>query len=344
MSLRSENNDSIRRYLLGDLSEQEREQVEQRLMSEDDLYQQLLVAEDELIDEYVSDELPEQERAKFNRHFLSVPQLRQDVRFAAALRKHALETAPLVVAADSAAPKPEPARASPFDHLRRLFMQPALGASLAAALLAAVVLAAWLAAQNSQIRREVGQLQGRQTPPPDTRPDSQERLALEQLRNEQLRNEQLSSELRRQQELLAEESRKLQASQEAQRQQQAAAERGQSPRSGVAGFVVLALTPGAVRETGGELKKVILSPATREVRVRLGLAAGGHRSYGATLRTADGREVWSARGLRAAGAKFVQVNIPARLLPSDDYEILLSGVTSSGEMEELNSYYFRVSR
>lgn len=108
-------------------------------------------------------------------------------------------------------------------------------------------------------------------------------------------------------------------------------------------FVALTLTPGAVRDTG-ELKKVTLSPDTSEVRVRLDLAAGGHRSYRAALRTADGREVWSARGLRAAGTKVVQVNIPARLLPPDDYEILLSGVTSSGETEELNSYYFRVSR
>jgi hypothetical protein len=304
-------------------------------MSDDDLYQQLLVAEDELIDEYVSDELPEQERAKFSRHFLSVPELRQDVRFAAALRKHALETAPQeVVAREPAAP----ARVSPFDWLRTLFVRPALGATLAAALLLAVVIAAWLAAQNSQLRRQLGELEARHTPAPARGPDLQERLA-----SEQVRNEQLSAELQRQQERLAEESRKLQAAEAAQRRQQVAAERGQSQRPEVAAFVTLMLTPGAVRE-GGELKKISLSPAAREVRIRLDLSAGGYRSYRAALRTADGRELWSARRLRAAGAKFVQVNIPARLLAPDDYQILLSGLTSSGEPEELDSYYFRVSR
>jgi hypothetical protein len=335
VSLQSGNSDSIRRYLLGDLSEQEREQVEQRLMSDDDLYQQLLVAEDELIDEYVSDELPEQERAKFGRHFLSVPELRQDVKFAAALRKHALETAQQ----DVVAPKPAaPARVSPFGWLGTLFMRPAFGASLAAAFLAAVVLAAWLAAQNSQLRRQVGQLQARQSPTPEPAPELQEQLA-----SERLRNEQLSAELRRQQELLADESRKLQEAREAQGQQQAASGRTQTPRQGVATFIALALTPGVVRDSG-EMKKVSLSPETREVRVRLDLAAGGYSGYRAALRKADGREVWTARRLRAVGAKYVQVNIPARLLKPDDYQILLSGVTSSGEVEELNSYYFRVSR
>lgn len=335
MSLQSGNIDSIRRFLLGDLSEQEREQVEQRLMSDDDLYQQLLVAEDELIDEYVSDELPEQERAKFSRHFMSVPELRQDVKFAAALRKHALETAPREVVA----PKPPaPARVSSFGWLGALFARPAFGASLAALLLAAVVLAAWLAAQNSQLKRQLGQLQARQSPTPQPAPDLQEQLA-----SERLRREQLSAELRRQQELLADESRKLREAREAQGAQQTANARTQPPRQGVAAFVALALTPGVVRDSG-ELKKVSLSPDTREVRVRLDLAAGGYSSYRAALHKADSREVWAARGLRATGSKYVQVNIPARLLEPDDYRILLSGVSPSGEVEELDSYYFRVSR
>jgi hypothetical protein len=36
------------------------------------------------------------------------------------------------------------------------------------------------------------------------------------------------------------------------------------------------------------------------------------------------------------------LNIPAKLLSPDDYEILLSGVNASGESEEISSYYFRV--
>lgn len=335
MSLQSGNSDSIRRYLLGDLSEQEREQVELRLMSDDDLYEQLLVAEDELIDEYVSDELPVQERTRFSSHFLSVPELRQDVRFAAILRKHALETAPQEAVARK---PPVPARVSPFDRLRMLFMRPAFGVSLATALLAAVVLAVWLAAQNSQLKREIGQLQARQTPAPG--PDSELR---ERLASEQRRSEQLSAELLKQQELLAEESRKLQVAQQVQSRQQTTVGRGQAQRGGVATFVALALTPGAIRATG-ELEKASLSPTTREVRVRLDLSEGGYRSYHAVLRSADGREVWTARRLRATGAKFVQVNIPATLLTSDDYQILLSGVTPSGETQELDNYYFRVSR
>src|SRR5215207_4236036 len=105
MSLQSGNGVSIRRYLLGELSEQQREQVEQRLLSDDDLYQQLLLAEDDLIDEYISGELSDQERSKFSARFLRVPELKQDVMSMMALRKHALETVPPVAARDAPAPR-----------------------------------------------------------------------------------------------------------------------------------------------------------------------------------------------------------------------------------------------
>jgi HAMP domain-containing protein len=331
MSSQSENGDSIRRYLLGDLSEQEREQVEQRLMSDDDLYQRLLLAEDDLIDDYISGALLDQDQAKLRQHFLRVPELRQDIKSVAALRKYALQTTRKVVKKDS----PTPLRFSLFGWLKKFFTHPSVGVSFAAASLAAVVIAVWLGTQVSQLRRQVEQLQARQTSAPVPQPGLEEQLA-----SERLRNEQLSAEFRRQQELLAEKSREVQPDRG---QPQPTPGSRSAPPSGVPAFVAFTLTPGAVRDAG-ELKKVPLSPATREVRIRLDLSSGGYRSYRAALRTADGREVWSAQRLRAAGAKFVQVNIPARLLASDDYQILLSGLTSSGETEELDSYYFRVSR
>src|SRR5215213_406075 len=133
MSSHRGNGGSIRRYLLGELPEEERELVEQRLMSDDDLYQRLLLAEDDLIDEYVSGALSDQDRAKFSRRFLHVPELRQDVKSMMALRKHALKTASQDTARDSPAPPP----LSLLDWFRKFFMRPAVGVAFAAALLAA---------------------------------------------------------------------------------------------------------------------------------------------------------------------------------------------------------------
>ncbi len=342
MSLQSGNGDSIRRYLLEDLNEQEREQLERGLMSDDDLAELLLLGEDELIDEYISGTLSEQERAKFSQHFLRVPELRDDVRVTAALRKYALKVAPVVAAKEAAENAPEDAaRDAPedtppvslLDWLRKFFMRPAVGFAFAAALCAAVALAAWLATQNARLRGQVEQLQARQAPAGGA--DLAEQLAAERLRNEQL-----SAELLRERELLAEASRTPQPGQE---QPQPTPARAPAPPTSAAAFISLTLTSGAVRDgESGELKKITVTPGTRELRIRLNPAAGDYRGYAAVLQTVEGREVFSRRGLRAGGGGFVALNVPAGVLAPDDYRVVLSGVNSSGDPEEVGSYYFRV--
>lgn len=320
--------DSLRRYLLGELPEPERERVEERLLSDDDLYERLLLAEDDLIDEYVSGALDDQDQERFGRRFLRVPELRQDVKSVTALRKYARETGPQVVKGDS----PAPPRFSLFAWLKRFFTHPSVGVSFAAASLAAVMLIAWLAAQVSQLQRQVSELQARQTPAPQT--DLEAQLAAERLRNEQL-----SAELRRQQELLAVKSHDPQTGVE---QPQPTPVSSSTPQPGFQTVIAFTLTPGAVRSTG-ELKKVVLSPLTRELRIRLDLAEDSYRGYRAVLRTGS-REVLPSQSLRAVGGKLVTFRIPARLLDENDYEIVLSGVTSSGELEIVDRYHFRVSK
>lgn len=329
MSLRSGNDGSLRGYLLGDLSEQDRDQVERRLMSEDDLYQQLLLAEDELIDEYVVGTLSDQDRAKFSGHFLHVPELRQDVKSVMVLREHALQTSSRVTARDSPVPPPFSLLSWP----EKFFARPAVGVAFAAALLVVVVVNVRLGTQNSQLRKQIEEIQARQMPPPALQPESREQLAAERLRNEQL-----SAELRRQQELLAEQTRKLQL---AQQQPRPTPRSSPAPPSGVQAFVVLTLTPGAVRDSG-EWEKVTSSRAARGGRIQLDLAEDKYRSYDAVLQTVEGRQVFSWQGLRVGRGMFVQLHVPAKLLRPGDYQIELSGVLPPGEPEKLDSYYFRV--
>ena len=49
-------------YLLGELPEKERLQLEEAYFADGDIYQQLLIVEDGLIHAYVQDELSESER------------------------------------------------------------------------------------------------------------------------------------------------------------------------------------------------------------------------------------------------------------------------------------------
>jgi anti-sigma factor RsiW len=92
MTLYSENDNELREYLLGDLTEEARRRVEQRLLTEPDFLEELLAGEEELIDEYVGDELSVDERLKFEQHFLCTTERRQQLRFARALSRYASES------------------------------------------------------------------------------------------------------------------------------------------------------------------------------------------------------------------------------------------------------------
>src|SRR5215207_6469180 len=132
-STERERRDSVRRYLLGELSEEGREQVERQLISRDDYFEELLIAEEELTDEYVGERLTGPALAQFQRRFLTDTELRQDVRFAKALRRRAEGHA------RRHAQRPADERPPPLlARISSFFRQPAVGLALTAALLLAV--------------------------------------------------------------------------------------------------------------------------------------------------------------------------------------------------------------
>jgi hypothetical protein len=324
MSLENGHVNLIRRYLLEDLSEEEREQIEQVLMSKDEFYQELLYSEDDLIDDYVFGRLPEEDQPKFKKRFLKVPQLRQSVSFTAALRKHALETKPPVVAVE-----PAPSRPTFFDSLRSFFKRPAVGLAFSGLLLGVIGLNVWLLKRNSELRNRVGELEARQSATPVSDPQQELRAARE-------RNEQLQADLNRNQQLLAEESRRRQLAEE-----QLKGSTRRPTEVGGTGVLAITLLSGGIRGSGSTTR-VPLQPETRRVRFNLDLAAGDYLRYSVVLQTAEGVRVWSSGNLKLTPDKFVSFEVPARILASGDYRIVLSGVKSSGTPDELDNYYFRV--
>jgi hypothetical protein len=81
----------IRRYLLGGLTEEARQGIEQRLLTDEDFFEELLFAEEELADQYLDGGLSEEERRDFEGHFLSTPERRRKLRFAKALNRYVSE-------------------------------------------------------------------------------------------------------------------------------------------------------------------------------------------------------------------------------------------------------------
>jgi len=80
--------DIIRGYLLGQLSEEQSQAIEQRMLSEDDFFGELEITEAQLVDDYVGGCLTSDERDQFEKHFLATPERQQNLQFARLLRRY----------------------------------------------------------------------------------------------------------------------------------------------------------------------------------------------------------------------------------------------------------------
>ena len=67
----------FRQYLLGELSGEERDRIEARYLADEEFFDQLLAVEDDLIDEYNSDELSAGERKQFQLNLLRTARQRE---------------------------------------------------------------------------------------------------------------------------------------------------------------------------------------------------------------------------------------------------------------------------
>src|SRR5258708_1812066 len=79
---------TIRRYLLRQLTDEKQQEFEKRLLVDTDLFEELEVTEAELIDEYVAGKITGVERSQFEAQFLTTPARQQDLRFAKALSRY----------------------------------------------------------------------------------------------------------------------------------------------------------------------------------------------------------------------------------------------------------------
>ena len=87
MNSRPTNNERIKGYLLGQITEEDESQVEARLLTDREFYEELSIVENELIDQYLADALSVSDRQSFESHFVSSSERQRKVRFARALRK-----------------------------------------------------------------------------------------------------------------------------------------------------------------------------------------------------------------------------------------------------------------
>lgn len=307
--------EAIRKYLLGNLSQAEQEKLEERLMTEDDVFSQVLVHEDELIDEYLVGSLPAPERDAFEKHFLTTPERRQKLGFARSLTKYVEASSP------TKSPLTQPSFVKALMALLRV-QQPAVQYSFAAIALVLTVGIFWPILEVVKLQNEAAQMRAHQT----TSLTAFNGLS-QQIGEEQKRSQDLMEQLRQQQQ-----SRTALEEQLASMQRPA--------------IVSFPLTPGLVRDFGA-MKKLIIPPATELAQLSLSVDGENYDNYRAVLQGASGEEVLSLNRLsitRKNGIGTIVMPIPVGLLEPGDYIVKLIGLKSGSSPEDIGKYYFRVLR
>jgi len=79
---------NIKKYLLGQLAGADLAEIERRVLTDDEFYEEVQIMEDELVDEYVNSELSADERRLFEKNFLADRESRKKLRLGRALDRH----------------------------------------------------------------------------------------------------------------------------------------------------------------------------------------------------------------------------------------------------------------
>jgi hypothetical protein len=321
MKEKAASDDLLIRYLLGQLSEEEQSQVEERFLSDSDYYEQLLLAEDELRCAYAKGMLASAEREQFEKRFLIYADERKKVELAQAMIS---ELSSITVDERT---EPVAARGGERNWRERLlaiagFKSAGMRFALAAAAIVLLLAFVWLALETSRLRRQVSQLEANQK--------AREQEIEQQSTEQRSRVEQLNREL--------EDERNHRT----QLEEEIAHLRQRSDDETRPSIISLILAPGLIRGGGGT-KKLTIKDDSAQVRLLLNIGESAHKNYQVVILNSDGAQVWSRRGLRAS-QKVVAVTVPARLLAEDDYEISLKGLARNGDYERVGDYYFTVLR
>jgi hypothetical protein len=83
----------LRRYLLGQLGEEDTERLDRRLLADGDAFAELEAAQDDLIEDYLDGTLDAEERAAFEAHFLASPLHQRSLECARMIRERMLRDA-----------------------------------------------------------------------------------------------------------------------------------------------------------------------------------------------------------------------------------------------------------
>jgi hypothetical protein len=325
MAANLNNEKLIAQYLLGELPEEQQVEIEDRAFADKEYLASITAVENDLIDEYVRNELSQTQRQRFESRFLASAERRKRVAFAKALAgvtspAPVVETARQPVVASRAVSW----RASLEAFIGGLIPVPrfAMGVAMVVVLGGSLSLLGEMLRLRSQLHSMRAESQSRQN-------------ALQQ---------QVESERRRSEELVA---RLNQEKQQREQTDESLRQLSETPETPAPKPVIAALTllPGLARGAGVK-PRLALPENARLVRLNIGVEPEEpYKTYSVELRTVSGRSVWNGENLTARdrrGARAIGLTLPATIVKPGEYELTLKGVAEGGRTEDVGFFYFTV--
>ena len=303
------------RFLLGQLSEPERSALEERFFKDDAVFEDLEIAEEELIERYLDNRLEAADRASFEQVITTVPRLRERVAFARMLAKKVDASKPAYVEV----PDPQPVKPVPVPvpvwrlWAASLFRRPAYQMALAAVLLILVPTGIGLWVTQSRLETE--------------RLEAQRRLE-EQQRITREREE-------------AERRAKLMIPEQPSPSPVPTVTPSKSVEPKFATFV---LFPGGSRSLGNGKKDLLLERDQQKVHLTLTLEDTSYSNYVVQFVGVNTKKAFTKKVPHRPGSNSITVELNAVELPTDDYTVQVDGVTNEGTNETVSNYSFRVRR
>ena len=302
--------------------------MEERFFADDAHFEQVEILEDELIDRYVRDELPADERPHFERRIANSSSLRERVEFAklfktkvAASKVNVVERpAPVLVETESAR---QGLWQSLFGTTSFAPPQMVFASSLIILLLGSTALILFWMNLRGESNRISAQLAAT---------EQQKREVEQRMTDQRLRTEQLASDLQQ--------AYEQQAAQDNLIEELRSLNQTGSPRVSTTAF--LSLIAGATRSVGGG-NRLSIGPEVRQVRLSLKLDQVDYASYKVTVRTPEGNVVQQQEGLKPR-RNTLTLPVPTVRISSGDYIVNVEGVTSSQNVEPVAAYSFSLQK
>ena len=314
-------------FLLGDLVDKERVAFEDDFLSDQQLFEELRVVEDELVESYVRGWMSDDELAKFESNYLRSDSGRKKVEAFRAFQRKIEERNRAINAGENR----EIVEAESFwKKLAAVFITPQFAASFAVLVLAVI---GWVVYQN--IGRDNPEIvkdgNTNVVETPSLTPAPQANIETDGANSAAPNNAAVNTNVPNKKPTPKTTPTKTPVSSPTKTPEKVKT----APKP------VLALFPGTVR-SGGKNNVLKLPKGAKAATLLLNIEANDYKTYQAQLTNADGNVLFERKKMKARG-KRIGFNIPAKYLKKGDYIVKLNGKNDAGENESVTDFQFRVN-